>query len=233
MAFSVSLGRGAGRPYGLLFRFVPGFSGLRVPARIATVVDLGLVVLASGGAAWLFGRLRRRAGLVVALTIGAVVIVEGRHTMSIDPFRPVQRRLDRETYEWLRGQPPGAVVELRMTQQNDPHSFTLFYQFNTLIHRHPIVNGYTAWPSVLQEFLGGPAAPFGDATRLPDALRALRAIGVRYLLLHHRTIRVGRSRGLCEWSVEAGEIGWSATRFRSVFAAMARVVSLATEGTQS
>jgi hypothetical protein len=189
MAFWVSLGPGPWRPYGLLFRFIPGFSGMRVPARIATVVDLGLVVLASAGAAALFSRLRRRTALVVAITIGALVMVEGQQTMSIDPFPPVQRRLDRATYEWLRDQPPGAVVELRMTQQNDLHSFTLFYQFNTLIHRHPIVNGYSAWPSVLQEFLGGPAAPFGDLTRLPDALRALRAIGVRYLLLHWWTYK--------------------------------------------
>src|SRR2546422_383010 len=32
------------RPYDLLYRVVPGFSGMRVPARLATIVDLGLVV---------------------------------------------------------------------------------------------------------------------------------------------------------------------------------------------
>jgi hypothetical protein len=219
MALWVSLGPGAWRPYGLLFRFMPGFSGMRVPARIATVVDLGLVVLASAGAAWLFGRLRRRTALIVAITIGTLVIVEGRQKMSIDPFPPVQRRLDRETYEWLRDQPPGAVVELRMAQQNDVHSFTLFYQFNTLFHRHPIVNGYSAWPSLLQEFLGGPAAPFGDATRLPDTLRALRATGVRYLLLHWWTYKDANEAARTLWAIRtASDQIVEERQFKSTFA---------------
>ncbi len=219
MAFWLSLGPGAWRPYGLLYRLMPGFSGMRVPARTATVVDLGLVVLASAGAAWLFRRLRRRTALIVAIALGTLVIVEGQQKMSVDPFPPVERRLDRATYEWLRDEPPGAVVELRMTQQNDAHSFTLFYQFSTLIHRHPIVNGYSAWPSVLQEFLGGPAAPFGDATRLSETLRALRAIGVRYLLLHWWTYRDVNEAAQTLWAIRAASDQIVEERqFKSTFA---------------
>src|SRR6185295_15213742 len=59
VAVWVSLGPGPWRPYDLLYRVVPGFSGMRVPARLATVVDLGVVVLAAAGAAHLLRRLSR------------------------------------------------------------------------------------------------------------------------------------------------------------------------------
>jgi hypothetical protein len=187
VALWVSLGPGAWRPYGWLVRVVPGFSGMRVPARAGIVVHLGLAVLAAAGAARVLGRLPTRVAFMAAIALGAVIVVEGRYPWSIDPFPPVAERLDRAAYEWLRDSPPGAAIELRITQQNDFHPFTLFYQFNTLIHRHRIVNGYSGWPSVLQEFLGGPAVPFDDPAGVPEVLRALRTIGVRYLLLHEWT----------------------------------------------
>jgi hypothetical protein len=162
---------------------------MRVPARMVTIVDMGLAVLAAAGAARLLSRLPNRAAVAVAVALGAVVLLEGQQHASIDPFPPIQRRLDRGAYEWLRNSPPGAAVELQIAQQNDFHPFTLIYQFNTLLHRHPIVNGYTGWPSVLQEFLGGPAAPFREPGSVPDTLKALRTIGVRYVLLHRWTYR--------------------------------------------
>jgi hypothetical protein len=174
-----------------LYALVPGFSGMRVPARFATVVDLGIVVLAAAGAARILGRVSRTAAIVTTAALASIVVVEGRQLMSVDPFPPVQRRLDRAAYEWLRDRPPGAAIELEIAQQNDFHPFTLFYQFNTLLHRHPIVNGYSGWPSVLQEFLGGSPSPFREPGRVADALRALRTIGVRYVLLHWWTYSDG------------------------------------------
>ena len=187
VAFWVSLGPGAWRPYGVLLRVVPGFSGMRVPARMGLLVHLGFAVLAGAGAARVLARLPRRAALALATGLAALIVIEGRYALSVDPFPPVAQQLDRDVYEWLRTSPPGGVIELRIAQQNDFHPFTLFYQFNTLRHRHPIVNGYTGWPSVLQEFLGGPAALFDDPDSVGDVLEALRAIGVRYLLLHEWT----------------------------------------------
>jgi hypothetical protein len=61
------------------------------------------------------------------------------------------------------------------------------YQLEAVRHGHPIVNGYSGWKSQLQEWLGGGASPLRDPGQLPDAIRGLRAIGVRYVLLHDRT----------------------------------------------
>jgi hypothetical protein len=62
--------------------------------------------------------------------------------------------------------------------------FTLVYQYNTLLHRHPIVNGYSGYGYGLQDFLGGPAAPLFEPDAMAGVLLGLRMIGVRYLLVH-------------------------------------------------
>jgi hypothetical protein len=94
------------------------------------------------------------------------------------------RSWDRVGYEWLRMQPAGAALELPISQQDDFHPYTLTYQLETLRHRHPIVNGYSGWKSMLQELLAGAASPFSESTLVGSALGGLRAIGVRYVLLH-------------------------------------------------
>ena len=87
----------------------------------------------------------------------------------------------------MREGPPGAALELDVTPQDDFHPFTMIYQLNTLWHGHPIVNGYSGWKSMLQELLGSPASPLREPESVAGALRGLRAIGVRYVLLHEQT----------------------------------------------
>ena len=60
----LGIGRWGTGPYDWLL-LLPGVSGLRVPARLAMVVYLGLAVLAAFGAAWVLERVRPR--LAVAL----------------------------------------------------------------------------------------------------------------------------------------------------------------------
>ncbi len=188
LAVWLSMGPGPGRPYGLLFHLVPGLNGLRVPARLSAVVIVALAVLAGAGFAWLLERLNARAAAAVAVAIGAIIALEGQHGIGVsDAVSWNDKSWDRVAYEWLRESPPGAAIELNITQQDDFHPFTMIYQFNTLWHRHPIVNGYSGWKSMLQELLGGPASPLREPEQVPQTLRGLRAIGVRYVLLHEQT----------------------------------------------
>jgi len=62
-------------------------------------------------------------------------------------------------------------------------------------HRHPILNGYSGFKSALQEWLGGPSSPLIEPGELGDTLRGLRAIGVRYVLLHDATFPTERDAG--------------------------------------
>ena len=185
LAVWLSMGPGGGPLYAWLFRVVPGFNGLRVPARFSSVVIVGLAVLAGAGFAWVLARLPRRAGIAAAIATAAIIVLEGQHGVEVADVPAANvKSWDRVAYEWLRMQPAGAAIELPITQQDDFHPFTLTYQLETLRHGHPIVNGYSGWKSMLQELLGGAASPLRDPALMGSALEGLQAIGVRYVLLH-------------------------------------------------
>jgi hypothetical protein len=185
LAVWLSMGPGGGPLYVWLFYAVPGFNGLRVPARFSTVVLVGLAVLAGAGFAWVLARLPRRARLLCAAAIAAAIVLEGQHGVVLTEVPAANvRSWDRVGYEWLRMQPGGAALELPIAQQDDFHPYTLTYQLETLRHRHPIVNGYSGWRSMLQELLGGTTSPLREPASIGSTLEGLHAIGVRYVLLH-------------------------------------------------
>ena len=196
LAIWLSMGPGGGPVYLWLFNHLPGFNGLRVAARFSTVGALGLAVLAGAGFAWVLARLPRVAGVAWASAIGGIVLLEGQHGVGLSAVPDmVQRSWDRVAYDWLRASPPGATLELTITQQDDFHPFTTGYQLAAMRHRHPILNGYSGFKSALQEWLGGPSSPLIEPGELGDTLRGLRAIGVRYVLLHDATFPTERDAG--------------------------------------
>ena len=187
-AIWLSLGVHGGPVYGWLFDHVPGFNGLRVPARFSSVAIVAVAVLAGAGFAWVLAQLPRRWGIAWSIAIAGIILLEGQHGVvlsrvpSADP-----NRWDRVAYDWLRSSPPGAALELNVSSMNEFHAFTTLYELEAVRHRHPIVNGYSGWKSLLQEWFAGDASPLRDPRQLPEALRGLRAIGVRYILLHDDT----------------------------------------------
>ena len=194
LAFWLSLGTGrnvtprfawvAGLPYTTLLGLVPGLDGLRVPARMFTVVSLGVSVLASAGAAVLLGPLSTMTRAIVVAVLAITAIAEGHGgSMPLAPAEMPAMAESTELYRWLRDQPPGAVVELPIGNTNP---ITLQYQMKILLHRHPIVNGYSGWQTELQGFLAGDASPFVDADSIDGGLDGLRAIGVRFVIIHPR-----------------------------------------------
>ena len=196
LAVWLAMGPGPGTPYGLLFKLLPGFSALRVPARLSAILIVALAVLAGAGFAWLLARLPKRVAALVAMILGATMILEGQHGVwLVETPDPKERSWDNVAYEWLRTSPPGAVLELNITQLDDFRPFTPVYQFHALRHRHPIVNGYAGWKSVLQELLGSGGSPLREPGHVAEALRGLRAIGVRYVLLHERTFATPEEAG--------------------------------------
>jgi hypothetical protein len=105
--------------------------------------------------------------------------------MYLEPFRhdqPARGQLN----AWLQSGPPGGVLELPVAGP-ELEPFTLLYQYNSLLHRHPIVNGYSGYGYALQDFLAGPGSPVNEADALPGLIDGLRAIGVRYIVLNQPT----------------------------------------------
>lgn len=170
-------------PYAVLLRLVPGLDGLRAVARLAVVVQVALAVLAAFGSAWLFDRLRARARLAAVTVVVLVLIAEGWAVpMPAAAFNPNSAGDDREAYGYLRSLPAGAAIELPTAADDIEAEFT--YQFMTLVHGHPVVNGHSSYVSPLLEWLGGGHSPLRDVDRQHDSIAALRGIGVRYLIVH-------------------------------------------------
>ncbi len=172
-------------PYLWLARLVPGMDGLRVPARLAVVVVLALSVLAAMGAARVLEHCRSGLRRIALVLLGVAIFAEGwAAPLRMAPFDARGRPGDRSAYRWLAQQAPGGTIELPILEW--AIAPTLTYQYATLSHGHPIVNGYSGYGSSLQEFLGGSASPLNDLDRFDEALVALRAVGVRYVLVHQR-----------------------------------------------
>jgi hypothetical protein len=93
------------------------------------------------------------------------------------------RLAERIVYEWIARQPPGAVLELPIGPLDyDYRAFR--YQYATLVHGHPLVNGWTGYSTPLQQWLGSTVSPLRDPDDADDAIRFLQGLGVGYVVFH-------------------------------------------------
>jgi hypothetical protein len=175
-------------PYRLLYDYVPGYGGVRAPARFAMIVSFMLAVLGGYGAAALA---RTRRGRRALLVLGAFFLLEATYTpftvngMSpSDDFNPPEARLYRPArapavYHVMAQQPAGSVVaEL-------PIGFPQFdvrAMYYSIVHGHPVLNGYSGFfpPHYSRLYYA-----LSDISQQPEiALQALRATGTTHVILH-------------------------------------------------
>lgn len=194
-AFWMTLGPAVAGPYAWLVQIVPGLDGLRVPARFVVIVALALAVLGSAGAAWLLAHLRPRVAAAATMVIGAAIVMDGYGgPLTMVPFDPSQRARG-ELNAWLRAGPEGGILEVPIVNLwFAPVSLT--YQYNTLLHKRPVVNGYTGYGSRFQDYLSNWASPLKERDEVGGVLRGLRSIGVRSVVLHQD---VASARPELEW----------------------------------
>jgi hypothetical protein len=164
-------------PYDWLLS-APGLNGLRVPARFAMVVYLGLAILAAFGAAWVLERVRPRIAIALLVLASITAVGEGLSSLGVAPFPTPGMRDERAAYEWLRSQRHGPMLELPVGRTREG----VRYLTGTLVHGNRIVNGYSGYGWALQSLFGGP--PSGELNYAGELLRAARAVGLRYLLVH-------------------------------------------------
>ena len=131
-------------PYALLYDFVPGFDGVRVPARFAMVVMLCLAVLAGFGAA----RLRMRA----VITLGILALLESTAaplvvndvwsdpTLHRPPARLAIGAAAAPIYRRAATLPRSSVL-IEFPFASEPYE--LRYMFHQPVHGLPLVNGFS------------------------------------------------------------------------------------------
>jgi hypothetical protein len=169
-------------PFGLLREIVPVFQMIRVTSRAGIFLALPLAMLA----ALALTRLRPpRPVLAVlfVLALGETLIVPipfPEWTKVID-----SRREPPAVYGWLRAQPGREpVVELPMLDvyglERRPASHESVYMVYSTQHWKPLVNGYAGIEPAAYQRIRALARGFPSE----EFLAAVRAIGVRYVVLH-------------------------------------------------
>jgi hypothetical protein len=197
IAWTLSLGpmpRSHGRgldvtgPYLFLFRHMPGFDGLRVPARLAMLVCFGLAVLAGYGLVAL-----ERAQKVTrwAAAIGLAILAEtavaplelndlwGDPGIRAPPPRVQPEAHAPQVYRYLAGLPAGTVVA------EFPFGYPaweLRYVFYASVHQQRLVNGFSGgFPPRYVQAANLLQRPL---TRPDEAWRCLLDNGVTTVVVH-------------------------------------------------
>lgn len=172
-------------PYLALFLWVPGFPGMRVPARFFLIALVPLAILAGVGTARLLTwiRQRRQGGAIVAAGLAAALLagisVESVHT----PIRLQRVQVlheDEPVSAWLAdAAKSGAILEIPFSP-SDPVPEALRMLRSTR-HWAPMVNGYSGFrPGSYFEL----AAMVNGQGFSDPVLEALEALGVRTLVVH-------------------------------------------------
>jgi hypothetical protein len=204
-----AMGRSVGTgPYAYLHAYVPGYDGLRVPARHAMLGALFLAVLGGLGADVVRRRLRH-GGVVLALIGGAFLVeaasmpVTTNWTTEEDGYVRLPDHVETvnppPVYAYLATLPTGTVVA---EFPFGPTGWELRYVYYSTVHWHPIVNGYSGY---------FPDGYFRRASRLlqplkdPDASWAALLQGeTTHVVLHEWAYRGDGAAPIRDWLTSRG-----------------------------
>jgi hypothetical protein len=174
-AFEASLGFN-GRLYPVLYRVIPFFHGLRVPARFSMLVGFSLAVLAGYGIA----RLTRPAGASVRWIItGLAVLIVSVETRNWLPAVPVEMAPD-PIYAYFNGRPPAVLAELPTGIGRVGLDPDFRYLYASTFHWQRLLNGMSGFtPRSYDEFASATA-------RFPDdrAMALIVSRHVDYVAIH-------------------------------------------------
>lgn len=181
-------------PYGFLYYHLPGFDSMRVPARFGILYVLSVAGLAGLGLTWLMGKVTawRRPVPGIApryfATALALLVVVGIGVESLNrPYAPVQvatRETAPPVYRWLAAQPDAVVIELPFVIPDHPDRTGMlgdFYQFYSLYHERPVVNGSA---NVMPKGYKALYYELRDGVT-PRALTILQGLGVTHIVIHY------------------------------------------------
>jgi hypothetical protein len=177
-AASIALSFGTKLPgYATLYAAFPLLKGVRVPARIGHLALVAIAALAGFGVAYL-RRLVAGRRWAPALAIGILVAIHVEALRAPLGFIPAS--LPGPDYETLARERRAVVVEFPMYPPRQAF-FNAQYMLNSTRHWKPLVNGYSG-------FLPASYVPhYEQFIHFPDppALRALVALGVTHVVVHH------------------------------------------------
>jgi hypothetical protein len=191
--------------YAAFYALVPGFDGVRVPARYATMVTLGLAGLVALGIAAIDPRHRTRVGLVA----GALILIEALAVpmpinqnstdykqAGLTPLPPSVAigAAAPEVYRFVSQLPASAVLlELPFGEP----AFDVRYMFYSTLHWKRLVNGYSGGFPSSYEML---TESLRDASTRPDrAWQAITVSAATHVIVHEGSYANDGGRRLSEF----------------------------------
>jgi hypothetical protein len=197
--------------YGMFYRYVPGFDGLRVPARFAMVVALGLSVLTGLGVSLFPSSLGRRSVLV---GVGAIILAESfAAPIPINQNSPDYKQSGLAplpdvvsihsgvppVYRFLSTLPESsAVVELPLGEP----AFDVRYMFYSTLHWRKLVNGYSGGAPLEYEQL---RSGLEEALKRPErGWQLVSGTGATHVIVHEAFYSRDRGLLVSQWLRDHG-----------------------------
>lgn len=194
LAFLVSLRLnlklGDWQPYELLRDFVPGFSNLRSPFRMAYFVQIYLLLLAGLFLGWL----GQQGRLAIALLLVGLVFLEGFPRPA--RLTPVPPAIKSEAIV-----EPAIFLPFPDDRATSAYANTTSWMVASLPEATPLVNGYSGYFPTFHSQLKTLLADFPT----PGGLAALRALGVQTILIRKGWMDDAQASRLAV-IMEAGEV---------------------------
>jgi hypothetical protein len=192
-------------PYAWLRDWIPGFDGLRVPARYLMLVALCLAVLAGYGAAALLRRWPRQAIATVAFLSMALLMEWWPGPFRTNISLVAEGLAGTPTVLYTRHQLPPLYKVIRDTPEaailiefpfGSP-AWDLQAVFYAGHHRRPLINGYSGFfPDFQQQLIRA----FDARPRDPDAAwEALRKTTATHVLVHEAAFAEERRHDIADW----------------------------------
>jgi hypothetical protein len=191
--------------YGFFYHYVPGFDGLRVPARFGMVVAFGTTVLAGLGLSRLLSALPRRG---FALCAGVLIIAESfAAPISINQTATTYNQAGLaalpdtvsvfsapSVYRFLSTLPDSsAVVELPLGEP----AFDVRYMFYSTLHWKRLVNGYSGGAPLAYEQL---TSALEDVLMRPErGWQLLSSTGATHVIVHEAFYSGDRGLLVSQW----------------------------------
>ncbi len=172
---------GSQGPYMFLYKYVPGFNGLRVPSRFHIFVMLSLAIFAAFGIKKLLssgGRLKKF--LVKVLTILVILVEYASMPLPLQKV-PVKKQIP-EVYQWLAAKKDEPViVELPLpSAEKGVGSTECLRVYFSAYHWKKMVNGYSGYFPQIYDELCRRWQDLPVAQNIAD----LQTLGVDLIIVH-------------------------------------------------
>lgn len=177
--------------YYYLYRYVPGFDGIRYVSRFSILAMFALVVLGGYGAALLLIR-AGRARTITFVVLLVAMLSELRNAPVTLARLPHRAKLP-AVYTWLAKHPGPEPIA---TMPAYPYGyFGARNDYFALYHRRRTIDGKSSWmPPITHAYIM-------ETRRFPRATgtRMLQALGVKYLVLHLEEFKGARRQRTLDW----------------------------------